>query len=271
MTRGTVSAAGLWMFVALAAAPAIARPTHPHAKTHADHASRHVKAGTRVDVELVDGVSTKTARTGDSFALRLAAPLVVNGRLVLPIGTPGAGQVIQATRPGMGGKAAKLVLAARYLQAGDARVPLQGLQLYAAGRNNGRTASLAVRGGNVDFPAGLRAHASLAKDMLLPSLGPAPAGEAADGSGTAARAEAAQPVGAIKIPPPPAGRGQIVFFRPYAVMALGRGFKVRENRKALGKLTDGAYFVTVATPGPHVYTATFEPELKDHLRLFGSR
>ena len=42
---------------------------------------------------------------------------------------------------------------------------------------------------------------------------------------------------------------------------------MREAGKALGKLTNGAYFIQVTTPGPHTYTATEEPEFKDRLKL----
>jgi hypothetical protein len=74
-------------------------------------------------------------------------------------------------------------------------------------------------------------------------------------------------VSAIEIPPPPAGEGQVVFFRRKTLLGTGQWFNVREDGRALGKLTNGAYFVQVTDPGLHTYTAKTEPELKDHLEL----
>jgi len=237
-----------------------------------------VAAGTVVEVELVDPVSTKTQNTGDTFALKLAEPLVVKGRIVAPAGTTGVGEVVQATRPGMGGKAAKLVLAARYLTIGDKQAPLRSLRLAASGKNNAGTAGivglsgiafaplgfvgLAVRGGDAVIPAGVEATAKLARATTLPSLGPAPRGLA---SNTAPAVDATADV--IPIPPPPAGKGQVVFFRRRSILSTGQWFKVRENGVALGKLTNAAYFIHKTDPGTHTYTATFEPEMKDHLTL----
>jgi hypothetical protein len=61
--------------------------------------------------------------------------------------------------------------------------------------------------------------------------------------------------------------GQVVFFRAHSLLGTGQWFNVRENGKALGKLTNGAYFVETVEPGLHTYTATEEPEFKDSLKL----
>jgi len=257
---------------ALAAAPALARTA----------ACCRAPAGTLVQVELAEPVGTLSYKTGATFALRLAAPLIVNGRIVLRAGTPGVGDIVESSKAGMGGKPAKLVLAARYLQKGGVHVPLEGLQLAAGGRNNGTAASavgltglifgplgfvgLAVSGGDVTFPAGTKATAKLAADVALPSLGLATRAQIAAAAATA-RAAAEAPAGAIAIPPPPSGQGQVVFFRRKSVLGTAQWFKVREGGQALGKLTNGAYFVQVTTPGTHTYTSVYEPEFKDHLTL----
>lgn len=274
--------AGVGVLSALMAGPAMARTSHTAHRTHAvqTHACCLAPARTEVEVELAAPVSTRTQKTGDTFALRLATPLVVDDRILLPAGTPGVGAVIEAARPGLGGKAAKLVLTARYLQVDGRRVPLTGLQLARAGRSNSMQASavgltgivfaplgfigLAVRGGNVDLPEGVRASARLASDVVLPSQGPAPLSahqtEAATDGDTDIH-------GSIEVPPPPRGKGQVVFFRAKSLLALGQWFKVREDGQAICKLTNGVYCIHVTEPGTHTYTAKFEPELKDHLTL----
>jgi len=260
-----------------AAGSAGARPVHtPKA---APDLCCNVPAGVVVEIELADRVSTKIQKTGDRFALRLAEPLIFEHRVLAPAGAPGVGEVIQSTRPGMGGKPAKLVLAAHYLEVRGRRIPLEGLQLAASGKNNAMAAQvvglsgiafgplgfigLAVPGGNVDFPAGTAATAEVARDVVLPPLGGAPRG-AADAA-FALRDPGA--TGQIAIGPPPSGKGQVVFFRARSLLGTGQWFKVRENGAALGKLSNGAYFVRVTDPGVHVYTAKTEPEAKDQLRL----
>ena len=281
LKQSLIKAAALLAAPALAlgasSTPASARPVGPPRAT-TDLCCR-VPAGVVVEIALADRVSTKRQKTGDTFALKLAGPLIFEHRILAPAGAPGVGEVIQATRPGMGGKPAKLVLAARYVEVRGRRVPLEGLQLAASGKSEAMAAQavglsgiafgplgfigLAVPGGNVDFPAGTAATAELARDVVLPPLGPAPRGAA--NAAFALRDPGA--TGQIAIAPPPSGKGQVVFFRARSLMGTGQWFKVRENGAALGKLSNGAYFVRVTDPGVHVYTATTEPEAKDKLRL----
>ena len=281
LKQSLIKAAALLAAPALAlgasSTPASARPVGPPRAT-TDLCCR-VPAGVVVEIALANRVSTKHQKTGDTFALKLAEPLIFEHRILAPAGAPGVGEVIQATRPGMGGKPAKLVLAARYVEVRGRRVPLEGLQLAASGKSEAMAAQavglsgiafgplgfigLAVPGGNVDFAAGTAATAELARDVVLPPLGPAPRG--ASDAAFALRDPGA--TGQIAIAPPPSGKGQVVFFRARSLMGTGQWFKVRENGAALGKLSNGAYFVRVTDPGVHVYTATTEPEAKDKLRL----
>ena len=244
-----------------------------------------VMAGTPIRIELVDEISTKEVRAGEAFAFRLAAPVIVGGRVVLRTGTPGVGEVIEAAKPGMGGKAAKLVLAAHYLRDQGMRIPLQGLQLAASGKDNSNAANavgvsgivlgpvgfagLAIAGGHVVFPAGTTANARIAADTFLTPLGPASRGAMAAAAQVASAAREAEfdDGGSIYIPPPPQGQGVVVFFRKKSLMGTGQWFNVRENGAALGKLANGAYFIQAAQPGVHTYTDATEPEVKDRLRL----
>lgn len=52
---------------------------------------------------------------------------------------------------------------------------------------------------------------------------------------------------------PAEGMGQIVFFRPSRFVGAALSFTVRENEQALGRLSNGRYFVHSATPGIHEY------------------
>ena len=59
----------------------------------------------------------------------------------------------------------------------------------------------------------------------------------------------------VLIPAPPAGKGQVVFFRP-ANRVMGRfiGLPVRDGDVGIGTLGNGTYVVHVVDPGPHVFT-----------------
>jgi hypothetical protein len=262
---------------ALAALPGATAFAQQPTRTAAAARCCRLPAGTVVMIEMAEPVSTKTHKPGDTFAIRLAEPVVVSGQLVLRAGTTGIGEVVESAKPGMGGKGAKLILAARSLTApGGADLPLKGLQLSGAGkgRENAATAlgiggivflpagiaGIALHGGDVSIPAGTQATAKLIHTATLRSLGRAP-------KGAGKISEPVAEIGPIAIPVPPKGQGQVVFFRRKSLLGTGQWFNVREDGKALGKLSNGAYFIQPETPGQHTFTAKTEPEFKDRLTL----
>ena len=282
-----VSAASTAMLAALTATSLAAAPaqaaTRAHVRAHVRHACCRVAAGTPVEIALVDQVSTDKQKRGDTFAIRLAAPLIVNGQVLLRAGALGEGEVIDSAKPGLGGKPATMVIAADYLESRHRRVPLNAAQLAANGHDNSTPAmvlklgglataplgivGIIVPGGGVTFKPGTVAIAKLATEVTLPSLGRATRRQLAAAAAATPADDQAIDASAIGIAPPPSGLGQVVFFRPKSVMGTGQWFNVRENGQALGKLSNGAYFIQTETPGPHSYTAVLEPELKDKLTL----
>jgi len=136
-----------------------------------------VPAGTIVTIKIVDAVSTRTVKRGDTFAIRLAAPILLGDKLVVPVGTPGIGQVVDAAPSGALGKPAKLLLAARYLDFNGSHLPLHTMRLFVEGQDN-TAAIFAVsfvpyvgvlgafaHGGEIEIPAGTEALAKLAADV----------------------------------------------------------------------------------------------------------
>jgi hypothetical protein len=189
--------------------------------------------------------------------------------------------VVQASGPGLGGKGAKLVVAADFLTVKGGTIPLQGLQLTGAGKDETFAADMAslagwismplglvgfaVTGGQIEIPAGTAAGAKIAQGVSLKPLGAATGQDYAKVQ--AVFGERASSRGWLDIPPPPQGQGQVVFFRAKNAANFGTWFNVRENGQALGKLGNGAYFIARFIPGDHTFTATLEPEFKDHLTL----
>jgi len=170
------------------APPGVAAP--PISTVAGDAAQPHVAAGTPVAIELAELVSSKTHKRGDNFALRLALPILLDGKVVVPAGTTGVGQVVDAAASGPLGRPAKLLLAARYLDFNGGQIPLRGLQLGRAGKDKSDTVmavsfapyvgvlGLFMHGGEIEIPAGQRAQAKLAADLSPPSppATPAPPG-----------------------------------------------------------------------------------------------
>src|SRR5688572_24717660 len=69
----------------------------------------------------------------------------------------------------------------------------------------------------------------------------------------AAPAPAAAPINSL-VGAPPAGKGQIVFFRQSKMVGAAMGLKIREGEADVVKLGNGKYFVAVVEPGTHQFT-----------------
>ena len=132
-----------------------------------------VPKGTAIVVAITDLVSSETAKRDDMFNLTLAEPVMLNEAIVIPAGTPGKGQVIDAAKAGVGGKPGKLVLAARYLEFEGQQIPIKALILDLVARDESGTAAIIdaiagggigglVSGGQMVAPSGMRGTAKLA-------------------------------------------------------------------------------------------------------------
>lgn len=165
-----------------AVAPAAPDGSAPAAPSAAQ--SGQLAAGTAVWIQLVDPVSSNGGRTGDHFAIRLAAPLTVDGKVVVPAGVTGQGEIVYAEAGGGGGAPGKLVLAARYLDAPGGRIRLKAFHLADGGDSHFREMQVAaeiagplvmlVNGADVVYPAGTIAKAKIAE--AYPAL-PTPAAD----------------------------------------------------------------------------------------------
>jgi hypothetical protein len=137
-----------------------------------------IPALTVVELEFIDSASSRTSASGDVVKIRLAEPLTVDGKVVVPAGTAGAAEVIQASKARMMGKAGELTLAARYLEIQGVKIPLKRFQF---GRSSGRSNTtetmiataliglpgLLISGGNIDVAAGARAKAVVARETFV--------------------------------------------------------------------------------------------------------
>jgi hypothetical protein len=59
-----------------------------------------VPAGTRVAVVLENGISTRSAKAGDSLYFRTSFPITQNNQIVVPVGSYLRGELLESKRPG---------------------------------------------------------------------------------------------------------------------------------------------------------------------------
>ncbi len=59
-----------------------------------------VPAGTRIGVVLQNGISTRSAKPGDSVYLQTDFPVTIGNRIVIPVGSYLRGELIESKRPG---------------------------------------------------------------------------------------------------------------------------------------------------------------------------
>ncbi len=148
-----------------------------------------IPALTPVEVEILADLGSNTSHSGDTFPLRLAKPVMIDGKVAIPAGTPGEGEVLNARHNGLGGASGMLMVAAR-------RITVDGRSLRLRSTKFGETGddktdmvvatsfipvvglvTLFTTGGAVKAPSGTHARAKTAEDFTLPvppALTPAP-------------------------------------------------------------------------------------------------
>ncbi len=153
----------------------------PPAEAPAAPRTLKLPAGTQVEVELVDPLSSTTSKLGDRFAIRLAQPISSQGVDLIAAGATGQGEVIDVSRAGMGGRQGKLIISARYLDLNGKQVRIRGMTLLASGKSRvdlatgvllvpyAGVAAAFIQGGEIEIPAGARATVRLAEDLDLPA------------------------------------------------------------------------------------------------------
>src|SRR6201998_920572 len=79
------------------APPPVAQPT---ASPHVPGKKLTVPSGTRLAVVLENGISTRSAKAGDSLYFLTAFPVTQNNRIVIPVGSYLRGSLLESKRPG---------------------------------------------------------------------------------------------------------------------------------------------------------------------------
>jgi len=120
-----------------------------------------IPAGTVIEIVNVDVVGSWRSHSRDAFVIRLAEPIIIDGRTVVPVGVHGVGEVVHAARATVSGLPGELILAARYLEYEGVRITLRGMR--------GRYPNTAtIPGTDFEVLTSARHQAIVAADTLVP-------------------------------------------------------------------------------------------------------
>jgi hypothetical protein len=100
-----------------------------------------LRAGTPILMQTVVGLSSLTNREGDRFDLSVTEDVTVGGYTIIGRGARGIGEIAKLVPKGSFGKSGKLELRLLFVEAGDARIRLDG---RAASRGRSGTAGTVV-------------------------------------------------------------------------------------------------------------------------------
>ena len=87
-----------------------------------------LRTGTEVNLKLMEGLTTegKKLRVGYRFQMEVAAPVLVNGQIVVPAGSPALGEITEVRNKGMWGKSGHLTASVLYVTVNGRQIRLNG-------------------------------------------------------------------------------------------------------------------------------------------------
>jgi hypothetical protein len=161
--------------------------------------------GTSVRLRTLSPLSSMDNKTGDRFDLEVAEDVLLNGRVVIPRGSPAKGEVAMVKKKGMWGKSGKLETRVLSVRANGRDIPLRGT---VADKGDTGTAGVVgsilvlpiagffVTGTSATLPQGTGFTGLTESDLPVTFADQMPAPPAAIIVGTPAPATAAAPNGA---------------------------------------------------------------------------
>jgi len=87
-----------------------------------------LRAGSTVSVRLLEELTTerKLARVGQRFRMEIAEPVMLNGKIVIPAGSPAQGEITSVRNKGMWGKSGHITARVLYATVGGRQIRLSG-------------------------------------------------------------------------------------------------------------------------------------------------
>ena len=132
-------------------------------------------SGREIRLVTAEPLSSKTAVKGDVIDLRLAADVVIAGRVIAAKGTAATGQVADARAKGGLGVDGRLILRPLYFRIGPHVVRLAGVSARDGGVSAGAVVGMAafppLSGRTATLPAGTPVPAAVERAVAVPSAG----------------------------------------------------------------------------------------------------
>jgi hypothetical protein len=134
-----------------------------------------IKRDTPVELLATKEISTADAVAGTRFRMRVNKAIIVDDKLVVPVGAWAMGEVLTASDSGGLGKSGKMTARLLYIELGDAKIPLEG-EISTKGQGAGSAgvailvtgwAGLFHRGNNAKIKAGELTNAFIAEDVTI--------------------------------------------------------------------------------------------------------
>ncbi len=127
-----------------------------------------LSAGTKVMVRLVNQISSGNATPGQTFTFQAAAPVVVNGHVVIKNGASGTGRVVKVSKA-HGKSAGEITLQFVAIHAADGKlVPLSESGTAKGNAEKGKASTATIAATIALGPLGLFAHNMVkGKDVVI--------------------------------------------------------------------------------------------------------
>jgi hypothetical protein len=136
-----------------------------------------LREGTEVRIKFNEKISSDTSVEGDQFVIEVDEDVDVDGKVVIPAGSKGRGEVTQAKKKGFMGKGGELNIRLNYVKVGDKRVRLTAQRGKQGDDKVGTTVALTVlfgplgllkRGKETAITPGQTITAFVDRDIELP-------------------------------------------------------------------------------------------------------
>jgi hypothetical protein len=226
-----------------------------------------IPTGTKLVIETVETISSEKAKAGEAFSIRLARPVIINGKIIVEPGVTGVGSVIHAQpRQAFSGRAGELVLSARYLELNGTRINLGNSSIeIAGGQSRGwifadRSVAPTLKGAAVEVPRGTFSNAETTSRCSPSGSKSVPQPIHRD---DASNAHLLPLISAGLLNKPAEGMGRVVIYRvSNHVDGYGSSCKVRDQwngkEQALPNIKGNSYLVFDARPGMHHFSVKIE-------------
>ena len=121
---GRIGALACALCFAAAAQAQVAAPL----ATLAPAADNMLRVGTKVPLKLSEELTTKgkNLRVGQHFRMEVSEPVLVNGQVVIPAGSPAVGEITEVRNKGMWGKSGHLTAQMLYVSVNGRQIRMTG-------------------------------------------------------------------------------------------------------------------------------------------------